>query len=74
MANKGPNTNGSQFFICLAPTPHLNKKHTVFGRIIKGYEIIESIESNPTDPETNKPIKEVKVVNWGELLKENKLD
>ena len=48
MANSGPNTNGSQFFICFCPTPHLNDKHTLFGRVISGYELLEKVEANPT--------------------------
>ncbi len=48
MANAGPNTNGSQFFITFCPVPHLNDKHTVFGRVISGYELLEVVEENKT--------------------------
>ena len=47
MANKGPNTNRSQFFILYGPQPHLNNHHTVFGRVLDGWDILDKIENMP---------------------------
>lgn len=65
MANAGPNTNGSQFFICTAATPWLNGKHTVFGKVTKGLDIVRTIESKGT--ELGKPRATVTIANSGAL-------
>lgn len=58
MANSGPNTNGSQFFITVAPTPHLNGAHTIFGRIIQGQEVADAVSRLPRDSQ-DRPLQPV---------------
>ncbi|EKM57899.1 uncharacterized protein PHACADRAFT_251820 [Phanerochaete carnosa HHB-10118-sp] len=67
MANKGPNTNGSQFFVTMRACPHLNDKHVVFGQIVRGYDIARKIAELPVD-EKDRPKVSVTVVNCGELV------
>jgi cyclophilin family peptidyl-prolyl cis-trans isomerase len=52
MANAGPNTNGSQFFITFGPTPHLNGKHGVFGKVVAGMEVVNSLRER--DPQRDR--------------------
>merc|ERR1712083_848872 len=66
MANAGPNTNGSQFFLCFVATPHLDGKHCVFGNVTNGLDVLDKIENNPCGAR-DVPTKAVEITDCGQL-------
>jgi cyclophilin family peptidyl-prolyl cis-trans isomerase len=72
MANRGKDTNSSQFFIATKPTPHLDGHHVVFGQVISGQEVVREIENKKTDA-ASKPFAEVRILSCGELIPMSKV-
>ena len=65
MANSGPNTNGSQFFITTVPCPWLDGKHTVFGKVVEGFEVVKAMEA--AGSQSGQPRERIQIVDCGEI-------
>uniref|UniRef100_A0A8C6MTT8 Peptidyl-prolyl cis-trans isomerase n=1 Tax=Mus spicilegus TaxID=10103 RepID=A0A8C6MTT8_MUSSI len=72
MANRGKDTNSSQFFIATKPTPHLDGHHVVFGQVISGQEVVREVKNKKTDA-ASKPFAEVRILSCGELIPTSKV-
>ena len=71
MANRGKNTNGSQFFVTTAPAQHLDGLHVIFGQVVQGKEVVKAIEDLDTDRK-DRPLQDARIVNCGELIRKIK--